>query len=184
MPHTLNIDGISESLFLLQNLRHASRSFCKTHKIKWGEETGCEYQWEYYFGWLKSTLCEHLIKTAITLRMLEDILRNYDQEDIDLETLREEAERSLSFGTFDDDHKKLTLRDAFNKIIHATDTQLDWDEGEDYEWWSGRISLTGKHQGKQWRVAIDVEAYAIAANRFIDALGDQVDWYHLYKYDT
>ena len=75
MPHSINIDGIFESLFLLQNLVYASPSFCDLHKIRWAGEAKGEFDWYYYFGWLKSIVCEHLIQVSIKLRMLEDILK-------------------------------------------------------------------------------------------------------------
>jgi hypothetical protein len=184
MPHTLNIDGVSESLFLMQSLVHGSKTFCEKHKIKWGEESEQEFEWEYYFGWLKTTLCEHLIRSSITLRMFQDILKGYDQEGLDLDAHQVAAIDGLTIGIVHEGTFKLTLREAFNKIIHATDTQLDWNEEEEFQWWSGRVWLLGSNRGTEWKLELDVEAFAIATNRLIDSLGGDVDWHHLYKYDT
>ena len=56
MPHTLNIDGVSESLFHLQMLAHGSKSFCAKHQISYEDDGDAEFDWNYYFGWLKSSM--------------------------------------------------------------------------------------------------------------------------------
>ncbi len=171
-------------MFLLQGIIHGSRTFCEKHQIKYREESRQDFDWEYYFGWLKSILCKHLIKSSITLRMLQDILRDYDQEGLDLDAHQKEAMEGLSLGIVHEGTFILTLREAFNKIIHATDTQLDWHDEENFQWWSGRVWLFGKQRGAGWKVELDVEAFAVATNRLIESLGNDVDWHHLYKYDS
>lgn len=183
MPHTLNIDGLSEGLFFLQNLCHASRSFCQKHQVEWRGDHGSEFDWEYYFGWLKSSLCEHLIKTAITLRMLEDIVAHDSEGEFKTSKYYAEACQGLELGTVVEGTFTLSLREAFNKIVHATDTQLDWNKEEGYQWWSGSVFLYGKKGQQEWKVRLDVESFAIAAHRFIESIGSNLDWHHLYKYD-
>lgn len=185
MPHSINIDGTSESLFLLQNLGHASPSFCSLHKIRWGEAKG-GFDWDYYFGWLKSIVCEHLIQVSIKLRMLEDILKANDEQvdqEVDFASLDASARQGLDLGRFHEGTGTLTLREAWNKVIHATDTQFDWDEKEDHEAWSGTVWLSGSVRGKNWKVELNVEAFSIATSRYLDRLESNVDWHHLYKYD-
>ena len=184
MPHTLNIDRISESLFLLQGLVHGSKAFCEKHRIKWGEESHSEFEWEYYFGWLKSILCDHLISTSITMRMFQDILRDYDQEGLDLDAHQAAAVDGIQLGIVHEGNFDLTLREAFNKIIHATDTRLDWNDEDSYEWWSGKVWLSGSMRGSAWKLELNVEGFAISTIRLVNSLESSVDWHHLYKYDT
>jgi hypothetical protein len=183
MPHSLNIDGVSESLFLIQTLAHGSKSFCETHQIKWGEEVASEFQWDYYFGWLKSLLCENLIKSSITLRMLQDIVTAQEQDGLDLSLIEASAMFGLSLGTVSQGGFSLTLRESFNKIIHATDTLLVWEDSGDSEFWTGRIILTGRLRASEWKLELDVINFCIAANRFVESVGGEVDWNRLYKYD-
>ena len=183
MPHTLNIDGVSESLFVIQSLAHGSRSFCETHHIKWADETERDYDWNYYFGWLKSLICEHLIKSSITLRMIQDIVSARGQEDLDLAAIEAESVAGLTLGIVHQGGFALTLRQSFNKIIHATDTQLEWQDTEDAEFWTGRIILTGNFKSSEWRLELDTLSFCTAAKRFVDNLAGQVDWHRLYKYD-
>lgn len=184
MPHNLNIDGITESMFILQSLVHGSRSFCEKHQIIWCEESDRDYDWDYYFAWLKSSLCEHLIKSSITMRMLQDILKDYNQEDLDMNSEQSGATNGLVLGVVHEGKFDLTLREAFNKVIHATDTRLDWKEEESFDWWSGRLWLYGKQRRTEWKLELDVEAFAISTHRLIESLGGSVDWDRLYKYDS
>ena len=185
MPHTLNIDGVSESLFQLQMLIHSSKSFCAKHQISHGNNSNAEFDWDYYFGWLKSSICEKLIQSSITLRIMQDILLADDtQEPTDLQRYQTDAISGIQIGTVHEGSFKLTLRETCNKIIHATDTQLDWHEDVDYQWWTGNIWLFGSNHGSEWKLELNIEAFAIAANRYVDRVSDGVDWYHLYKYDT
>ncbi len=170
-------------MFLLQGLAHGSKTFCEKHKIKWANEEECEFGWEYYFGWLKPTLCEQLIKSAITVRMFLDILHDFNAEEPDLEAHQRDAIEGLNIGVVHEGDFTLTLREAFNKIIHATDTQLDWNDEGSYEWWSGLVWLTGKHRGVEWKMDLNVEDFSIATTRLVESLGEAADWSHLYKYD-
>jgi hypothetical protein len=182
MPHAINIDGISESLFVLQNLAHASRSFCRTHKIALGNETCGDFDWDYYFGWLKSLSCDHLIQVSTKLRMLEDILKA-NEEDLDFAKLDGAARKGLAIGRFDGNKRTLTLRESWNKVIHATDTQLDWRDEQDYQYWTGCVWLSGKRSTEEWKIALHIEPFARASARYLEELESNVDWYHLYKYD-
>ncbi|MCA9102848.1 MAG: hypothetical protein KDA63_16930 [Planctomycetales bacterium] len=185
MPHTLNIDGVSESLFLLQTLVHSSKSFCGKHKIQYADETEEEFNWDYYFGWLKTSICENLIRSSITLRMLQDILAaDEGQEPTELQRYQNDAISRLRLGDVQRGSFELTLREVFIKIIHATDTQLDWNEEVDFEWWSGSVWLYGVNHGSDWALKLNVEAFATAAACYIDFIEENIDWHHLYKHDT
>jgi hypothetical protein len=182
MPHAINIDGISESLFLLQSLAHASPSFCQANKIKWENEPSGDYDWDYYFGWLKSLTCEHLIQVSTKLRMLEDILRANEVE-IDISAADNSARDGLSIGAFVGNKRVLTLRESWNKVIHATDTQLEWEHKPDHEYWTGAISLFGKKGEDDWKVTLHIDPFVRACTRFMRVLEEDVDWHHLYKHD-
>lgn len=182
MPHAINIDGISESLFLLQNLAHASESFCRTHKIAWGSEVRGDFDWNYYFGWLKSISCDHLIQISTKLRMLEDILKA-NCEEVDSASLDASAREGLAIGSFEGSTKVLTLRESWNKVIHATDTQFDWKEEKDFQYWTGGVWLFGRQGAEDWKVELHIEPFARASSRYLEEVGAKVDWYHLYKHD-
>lgn len=186
MPHVLNIDGTSENLFHLQMLVHSSKSFCAKHQISYGDYGNAEFDWYYYFGWLKTSISEKLIESAIKLRMMLDLLHDPDniQHSGDLKRYETDAISGIQLGTIHKGSFKLTLRETFNKIIHATEIKLDWEEEGNFQWWTGNVILFGSKGSEEWELELNIESFAIAANRYIDITSEEVDWYHIYKYDT
>lgn len=184
MPQALNIDGVSENSFELLMLVHSSRSFCAKHSIRWENDDVVEFDWNYYFGWLKSLICEKLIRTAITLRMVQDILIADEMQDpAVLRRYQVDSVSGIELGMVRKGVFDLTLRETCNKIIHATDTQLDWHQEDGYEWWTGKVQLFGSNRSEAWELELNTEAFAIAAKRYVDFVSDGVDWYHVYKHD-
>ncbi len=186
MSHSVDVDGIHESLFLLQNLCSASEPFCRQHKIgRYAEESG-DFGWDYYFGWLKSSLCNHLIQCATKMRILQDLLSEYDEE-LDFVALDKDALKGLTIGRFHAGNDRLTVREACNKIIHATEVTLDWTEiskKDETEYWSGVLWLEGTKGRSKWKLELRVSEFCTALSRLLTELENQVDWYHLYKYDS
>ena len=195
MPHRIDIDSISENLFILQNLSLASRSFCEKYRINQYSEEELEFDWYYYMGWLKSIVSEKLIDCAIKVRILQDFLREEDEE-IDFADLDQRACSDLVLGQFHAGSDPLTLREACNKIIHATKVNLVWKDvasgAEDEreadedrpEYWNGSVMLEGSKGNREWKLELYVVDFCIALKRLLSELGDSVDWYHIYKYDT
>jgi hypothetical protein len=72
---------------------------------------------------------------------------DYDQEGLDLDAHQAAAVDGIQLGIVHAGNFDLTLRETFNKIIHATDTRLDWNHGDSYEWWSGKVWLSGSMRG-------------------------------------
>lgn len=184
MPHSLNIDGVSENAFELLMLAHSSKSFCAKHSSQWGNDDVAEFDWNYYFGWLKSSICEKLIRTAITLRMAQDILLADEMQDpAALRSYLADSVAGIELGMVRRGAFDLTLRETCNKIIHATDTHLDWHQEDGYEWWTGKVWLFGTNRSEAWEVELNAEAFATAANRYVNFISDGIDWHHVYKYD-
>lgn len=195
MPHRIDIDGISENLFILQNLSLASRTFCEKYRINRYSEGKSEFDWYYYLGWLKSIVSEKLIECGIKVRILQDFLREED-EGIDFADLDQRACSGLALGQFHLGSDPLTLREACNKILHATEVKLVWkdvaSEEEDEreadedrpEYWNGSVMLEGTKGNREWKLELYIVDFCRALERLLSELGDSVDWYHIYKYDT
>lgn len=183
MPHLFNIDGISDSLFILQNLAHASPSFCREHHISRDTIGSNNIDWTYYFNHLKPLVCEHLIQSATRMRIQEEILRTHE-DNIEFADIDAAARAGLVLGDFRDSDRVVTLRDCWNKVIHATDTWLDWHEDQEFEYWTGGVWLQGKLGDEQWELVLHICAFALASERYLVALDDYVDWHRLYKLDS
>lgn len=185
MPHYVDIEGAQESLFLLQNLCHGSRSFCAAHHIHRYSDTESPFDWYYYSGWLKFCVCKHLIQCAIHLRILQDILREHT-ESIDLSAMDRTALADLDIGTYRPGTGELTLREACNKIIHATEVTLDWTDGdtaEQFEYWTGALLLRGTKGSNHWEVELKVPSLLTGLSLLFNELEESPDLYDLYKYD-
>src|SRR3989338_2197516 len=162
MPHFFNFDGLDHSLFILQNLCHGSRNYCMQEKLgrtlprespgasdeplgKIAPATSID-RWYSYYGHLKSSVSETVIEAAVKLRMLQDFVRS-DHDDIDICDMDRRAIDGNVLGIIEPEAEKLTLRECANKVIHATDAQLEWikseSDGSPYEYWSGNYILSG-----------------------------------------
>ena len=187
MPYHFDFDGITHDLFMLQSLIHASRSFCERHQIRYYREDDDrgEFDYEYYFFNLKSAVSKISIEASIKLRMAQDSLKAYAIEnDVDVDLLDSEPAKGLTLGRVIEGSFNLTLRESLNKIIHATEIQLCWSDGSDYEWWNGSILLLGSRGNSEWKLELDMEQLCIAIHRYIELSDSVVDWAHVYKYDA
>jgi hypothetical protein len=187
MPHSLNTDKVHQSIFILKNLCLASHSFCKKYEISENSENEKEFTWDYYYGWLRVLVSENLLECAVKVRVLQDVVQ---EEEVSLQELDKEARIGLDLGSLYGDSNLLTVREACNKVIHATEVSLDWipvdDKSEVDEaphFWSGVVKLRGKKGKLSWELALNVENFCIALSRFLCALEDKVDWHHAYKWN-
>jgi hypothetical protein len=186
MPHNVDVDGIHKSLFLLQNLCSGSEPFCRQHKIGRNHEEGKDFDWDYYFGWLKVLVCDHLIQCATRMRILQDLLVEYDEE-LDFAALDKDALTGLTIGRFHAGKDRLTAREACNKIIHATEVRLDWTEisvADKTECWTGVLWLEGSKGRSKRKLELRVGDFCRALCRILTKLEDQIDWHRLYKHDS
>lgn len=186
MPHHVDIDGIHERLFILHCLCFASEPYCRAYHVGYQAEDSADFGWSYYLGWTKSLLCENLIQCAIKMRILQDLLEKHEVG-LDFDRIERDSLRGLSIGRFDIGNESLTLRNACNKIIHATDVSLVWaglDERDRTEHWTGWVALDGTRGNAEWRLLLNVVSLATALHRVLSSIEEQVDFYHLYKYST
>jgi len=191
MPHRINTDDIKENLFILRNLSIASRSFCEKYKTNRfsGEESECG--WDYYVGWLKPIVSEKLIDCAIKARIVLDFCPEEDEE-IDISALDQKACRGIVLGKFHVGSCPLTLREIFNKIIHATEVSLVWEDltSEDLavkassenspEYWKGSVMLCGSKRGEKWELELYVTEFCTALEKLIGELENNVDFHDIY----
>lgn len=188
MPHFIDFDGLHESVFLLEHLCLSSRSYCDKHNVHRDIEKSGACSWEYYAGMLKTYVSERLIQNSARVRIIQDLLKKHshaEDEPLNLNSLNREAIEGSRVAWFLHDSSELSLREACNKVLHATDTRLCWSESEDlsYFFWSGRVILYGEQGGTEWAVELDVESYAHVIYRWLSLLDSEVDWQHIYEDD-
>ena len=150
MPHFVNVGGMRETLFLLLQLCMGSRQFCEKYRIDRTTERPTEFDWDYYAGNLKSAVCDGLIQISTKLRILQDIVRDAGEDFVDdgfnLANVDEHSRKGLTVASDVSDSVPLSVREACNKVLHATETTLDWEEVPDppFEFWTGAVWLMGR----------------------------------------
>lgn len=189
MPHNINPDEISQSIFILQNLCLASHSFCQKYQVNEYSESDQEFNWDYYYGWLRLLVSEHLLQCAIKIRVIEDIVRENNQE-VNFEEIGKNAQIDLVLGNLYGDKNILTVREACNKIIHALEfsvvfTPIDHNQHQDQgpHFWSGIVILRGKKKKAKWELHLCVEKFCIALCRFLSDIEHYIDSWHAYKWN-
>ena len=194
MPHLIDYAAIEDKIFVLIHLCGGSPLVCLNYKIGRSSKVYDAYDWLEYQGRLKVIVSNNLIEIAIKVRMLEDFIRlELDEDDIldpagiDLKKKDEEARSGLEIGRFVEGQGTLTLRESFNKIVHATDAKLIWAEPEDteeeVEWWCGEYSLFGRMRGKVWHVELYVADWCLAVRKYIDLLHQDIEWKYILRRD-
>lgn len=89
------------------------------------------------------------LTTAITLRVLDD------REDRNLDCFSMHC-GSLTDARKQGTEKRITIREACNKIVHATNVEFERGvHGGRYQYLSSRLHLKGKHNGVTWHATID-----------------------------
>jgi len=193
MPHTFSTDIIYEDIFILLNLCFASKAFCKEYNIAYYSEDDTEFNWDYYKGYLKYLVSEKLISCAIKIRMLHD-LAIAREEEFEYSNLDKECCEGLEIGRYPTSNEQLSIREACNKIIHATEVTMIWEEiqpsekktkskGKLFEYWNGNIMLEGTKSNNLWKLELFVRDFCIALGRLNAEFEDIIDWHHIYKYD-
>ncbi len=195
MPHTINIDSIRENIFLLLNMAYASGVFAQKHDIVSSDSEEIIDR-DYYFGWLRAILSEKLIESASKTRVLIDIVlkeEEYYKQDgetypTDVIKMDKEICSRFQIGRFEKGTSPLSLREACNKIIHATDWQPDIvnnvdDTPRGMPIWTGHLLLFGQKGEDEWTYILNVVNFCLAMEELLSYLENEVDWHHMYKYD-
>lgn len=187
MPHRIDIDGIRRNIFVLMNLAYASEPFCADARVNRVYDERISFGWSYYIGWLKSTVCEILIETAIKIRILKDMLNHEQLKQIDFDDLGKRSLRGMSVGHFNPSMDPMSIRDACNKIIHAEEVMLTWINGEKndepFEFWNGDLQMQGHEQKTFWECKLYVVNFCIVLENLLVLLDEEVDWNEFYRFD-
>jgi hypothetical protein len=169
MSHAIDIDGTAERLFILQHLAYGSKDYCTSEGILSLEHTGYA-QFQSPWGWTKSVVSNYLIECSVKLRMVQEHCSKRREADA-LSKLDQEATLALTIGYVHEGGFRLTLREACNKIVHATWVRMDFTAAdgstEGMHFWDGQSHLFGELQGNDWHLQLDVANWAKAGMRYI-----------------
>jgi hypothetical protein len=172
MSHAIDLDGLHEKLFILQHLVYGSQGYCVSEGITDEEEAGYT-EFQSCWGWTKAIVSNYLIECAVKLRMIQEFCaRNCDADE--LNAMEQNAMGGLVIGRIHEGTFRLTVREACNKIIHATRATIVFGSTDEsagsVQHWDGQYNLTGTQGNHQWSLQLDVASWAKAAAHYLELL--------------
>jgi hypothetical protein len=177
-PHIVNTDDVRLLAFNIFNILRASLSVAGS-RIDAEDDEDEEADTltpsdKLHYDYAEVQLSKCLLQFAVLMRTLDDYWSNYGHEDY-IDKIAE-INKDNAVGNFISEKKTedLSLREAFNKIIHARDVRLvygsEGDRNDPNTLWGmdGQVELQGELRGKNWEVVIFVENLLDAALEVID----------------
>jgi hypothetical protein len=181
MTHSLDFVGLHEKLFSLRHLITGTREFCRREQLWRPPQNDSSEDWDNYAGRLRYLVSNDLIEGAAKFRVIHDAARAQlsmdDFRDLECDVHGHRKIGSVLVGDF-----ALTLREACNKVIHATTANLVFQNARNgkpyylYSYWNGICQLEGSYFGKPWKVALDVYKWSDCMDEFLECVSGEVDW--------
>jgi len=172
MSHAIDFDGISERLFVLQHLVHGSVAYCEREGIT-ADMLEDDEPFQNAWGWTKVLASNYLIECAVKLRMVQDFCSKQADAST-LQDIERQAAGDISIGRIIKGSFPLTVREACNKIIHATHATIDFVPSTNSTppvlAWDGLYNLYGSQGANDWHLELDVARWASVAARFLALL--------------
>jgi len=177
--HVVNADEIRDLAFDIFNILRASMSLRAESGFK-DEDDDVEpsHLEQVHYDLAEYHFSTKLLRLAVMMRTLDDYWSDWGHEDY-LEAMKK-LNKEAGIGTLDTNKKStdLTMREAFNKIIHATDVRPIYEtdddaKGEAVRWgMDGQLQLTGKFRDDTWKVLLNIEPLLDAAIELVQVTED------------
>lgn len=195
-PHIINTDSIHENAFYLLTICASAKNIARKFDLSDENKNFVNN----YRGYLPSKVSQILIDTAIKVRLIQDIVNRLEDESAQVKAAEKELNRIYNMGFSVSRNQEITLRFACNKIIHATEIHLIKENGDDehdlvycaredgkeieveWEYFDGRVDLSGKYQEDEWHLELQVEEFLEAVVDYVTEFETSIDLYDLYKY--
>lgn len=204
MPHRVDFDSIHQNIFVLLNIAYGAKEFSRSHDLS--SEDDYPITGSYYVGWLKYTLSEKLIDTAVKTRIILDMVRAEEKRyqadgepySVDTRKLDDEISAKYNIAGSLDPGASISIRDCCNKIIHALDIRPLYEDGDDehyfdeesptkrqWKYWDGSLDLSGLKGSDEWHYEFHVSHFCSALEELISELESTVDWQSIhYDHDA
>lgn len=185
MSFHFSSESLYENIFLLQMLVCGSEDYCSEFSIR-SDRYENRREWTDYHVRLKSKVSTLVIETSIKSRMLADFIdrQTYIKTKKSNELLQLACDNS-ELGYVLEGDINFTLRESFNKIVHATEANLVWDrqtgDNGDYQTWNGVIEMSGWHQGKKWAIGIYIFEWSKNVKTFIAKVEREVSFEEVFE---
>lgn len=174
MSHPIYYSSIINEALLIEQLASASekhilnlRGSFSTSKPESYSVSEFEIELSNYHEWLSDTVSCNLIQCATRTRVLQDS-SDFSIEESDYCPDREAYEAFSNIVDAVDFNFKPSLRECCNKIIHATQYELELECSElGDEYWTGVCKLKGKFGKKDWFIRLNTIQFCFALRYYI-----------------
>ena len=172
MTHSFDFSGVSEKLFVLQQLQSASRDYCRNTGICKSSQAYGYDAWNDYEHTIKPIVSGYMIEIAAKVRILQDSMSGQIRQSI-FERADKYALEDIPLGKVHSGNFTLSVRESCNKIIHATRVELGWltrnsKKQSAYTHWSGGVNLFGEKTSKPWHLELDATAWCVSIDIYVD----------------
>lgn len=185
MTHSFDFIGVSEKLFILEQLHAASREYCRNYGICQGSYPYGHDDWNDYEHKIKQIVSGYMIEIAAKVRILQDTLKG-KLDPVVFRRADKYALDDIPLGRVHSGDFCLSVRESCNKIIHATRVELHWVTRNKktlnaYTFWSGAVNLFGRKASNNWHLELDVSAWCASVETYTDYVvrGAESDGIHL-----
>ncbi|MBN3817104.1 hypothetical protein G3N57_11020 [Paraburkholderia sp. Se-20369] len=175
MSHAIDLLSLREKLFVLQHISHGSEKYCQDVGLVVEDDLyDRNFDPNYKTVWAdtKVLVSNYLIECAVKLRMLQEFCEKSDDRS-KIAALGKQAVGDLPIGRVLDGSFQLSIREASNKIIHATSCDLYFKESQAAViYWQGTCNLKGSLGKESWHLELHVANWGLAVQRYLDILGE------------
>lgn len=173
MSHPIYYVSITNEIRYLEQLAIASKQFIS---ILGESYSKCGLDGDYesspfffevisYQDWLIETVSSSLISAATRIRVLQDSYIFDGNDD------SESFEKFKNIVKVECGNFKPSIRECCNKIIHATDYELEFQTDSDgTKYWNGCCILKGEFHKKDWCIKLNIINFSFAVRHFIDCV--------------
>ena len=174
--HVIDVYNTQRNVFNLLNLCYGFSALLGDRDIEERDEEDLSTSLllKKYASFFEKEATSLLINIAANCRVLDDQLRDTESS-IDANSFVNDEE----IGTLEIDdagsqvNTELTLREAFNKIIHATYISHEIVVEEEVVYYIPEVNLTGKLGKKEWTASINILPFCITVFDFLDSVQSQ-----------
>ena len=181
MTHSLDFIGLNAKLFMLRHFIAGNKEFSRREQQYQGTQSSPSEDWDNYSQRLRYLVSNDLIEIAAKFRVIQDTAASQLPSDY-FRSLDKESLQGKEIGTVLAGDVKLTLREFSNKIIHAENFTLTFENARStvprylYSYWNETCQLGGTYSKRPWRIALNVYRWADAMDYYREDLAGNVDW--------
>jgi len=175
--HVIDVYNTQRNVFNLLNLCYGFSALLDDRDVEYIEDTedpNASLLLKKYASFFEKEATALLINIAANCRVLDDQLRD-TKSSIDANSFVHDEE----IGTLEIEDEgsqvdtELTLREAFNKIIHATYISHEVSVDGEVVYYIPEVKLIGKLGKKEWTASINILPFCIIVFDFLDSVQSQ-----------